>query len=192
LWHKIEIDDKFIDQVERTDADIAARVKALGCPHCEGRLDRADYPRKPRGGGLAQAGEGLVWRISLCRAREGCRRRVTPPSVVFLGRRVYLGIVVLLASLAGQERSSTTPPKRTVRRWVGWFQGVVPRTPVLTAARALLAPAIEDPTSLPGSLVARFTPGRGLCQALLWTLRWLAPVTTTSVQGGARFLMGAP
>jgi len=192
LWHEIDIDDKFIAHVERTDADIAARVKAQGCPHCQGRLDRADYPRKPRGGGLAPAGEDVLRRISLCCAREGCRRRVTPPSVVFLGRRVYLGIVVLLASLHTRERSAATPPARTVRRWVSWFQGEVPRTPVLTAARALLVPALEDPTTLPGSLVERFMPGRRFGEALLWTLRWLSPVTTTSVHDGARILMGHP
>ena len=31
------------------DADLAAEVHARGCP-CGGRLHRADYPRKPRGG----------------------------------------------------------------------------------------------------------------------------------------------
>jgi hypothetical protein len=192
LWHEIDIDDKFIEQAEQTDADMAARVKALGCPYCEGRLDRADYPRKPRCAGLSGAGEAVVRRISLCCARDGCRRRVTPPSVVFLGRRVYLGIVVLLASLRATERPSSAPPARTVRRWIGWFQGVVPRAPVLTAARALLVPPIEDPTTLPGSLVERFTPRRRLGEALQWTLRWLAPLTTTSVRDCARFLMGHP
>lgn len=192
MWHEIAIDDKFIDQARRTDADIAARVKAQGCPHCQGRLDRSDYPRKPRGGGLCRSGEDIVRRISLCCSREGCRRRVTPPSVIFLGRRVYLGVVVLLASLRAPEQRAATPPRRTIRRWLGWFRGVMPRTPVLTAARALLVPAIEDVTTLPGSLVERFTPGRRLGDALLRTLRWLSPVTTTSVPDGARFLMEHP
>ena len=192
MWHEIAVDDKFIDQARQTDADIAARVREQGCPHCQGRLDRSDYPRKPRGDGLCRSGEDIARRISLCCSREGCRRRVTPPSVIFLGRRVYLGIVVLLASLRAPEPSTATPPRRTVRRWLGWFQTVVPLTPVLAAARALLVPAIEDATTLPGSLVERFTPGRRLGDALLWTLRWLAPVTTTSVSDGARFLMEHP
>ncbi len=192
MWHEIAIDNKFIDQGRQTDADIAARVKTQGCPHCQGRLDRSDYPRKPRGGGMCRAGEDIERRISLCCSREGCRRRVTPPSVIFLGRRVYLGIVVLLASLRAPEQRTATPPRRTVRRWLGWFQGVVPRTPMLAAARTLLVPAIEDATTLPGSLVERFTAGRCVRRALLWTLRWLLPVTTSSVHDGARFLMEHP
>ena len=40
-------------------------------------------------------------RFSFCCDQEGCRRRHTPPSVRFLGRRVYGGLVaVLIPALA--------------------------------------------------------------------------------------------
>jgi hypothetical protein len=37
-------------------------------------------------------------RFSFCCDRDGCRNRATPPSVRFLGRKVYLGAVVMLIS----------------------------------------------------------------------------------------------
>lgn len=39
----------FYATLTQFDADLAAEVHARGCP-CGGRLHRADYPRKPRGG----------------------------------------------------------------------------------------------------------------------------------------------
>jgi hypothetical protein len=40
--------------------------------------------------------EALSRRTSFCCHRDGCRERATPPSVVFLGRRVYAGAAVVL------------------------------------------------------------------------------------------------
>src|SRR5271157_4368665 len=83
----------------------------IGQPHFElldmsavtdGPLHRSDYDRKPRGALIAPAGEAFVRRFSLCCGREGCRKRATPPSLRFLGRRVYLGAVVLVASMLAQ------------------------------------------------------------------------------------------
>ena len=49
-------------------------------------------------GGSPQPAEAFGRRFSLCCGREGCRHRATPPSVRFLGRRVYVGAVVIVAS----------------------------------------------------------------------------------------------
>ena len=40
--------DKFCERLEAVDVALAARVQSGGCAHCGGRLDRGDYPRKPR------------------------------------------------------------------------------------------------------------------------------------------------
>ena len=192
LLHEIAVDDKFIGHLESEDARVAARTQAGGCPHCQGRLDRADYPRKPRGGDIAPAGEGIVRRISLCCAREGCRRRVTPPSLVFMGRRVYLAVVVWLACLRA-ERSVTpraiSPPQRTMARWLDWFRNILPGTDFFTAARARLSPPIEDVASLPGALLQRFIGKRTAADGLVAALRFLSPLTTKSAPAGAGFLM---
>ena len=96
---KQNIDDKFFHWLLQIDEATCQKVAAQGCAECRGRLHRADYPRKPRGGLLELTGEVFSRRFSLCCGREGCRRRATTPSVRFLGRRVYLGVVVLLASV---------------------------------------------------------------------------------------------
>lgn len=77
------------------DRDIAARQHLMRCPRCGGILDVANYHRKPRGC-LCKAPEGFDIRYSLCCRNDGCRGRSTPPSVRFLDRRVYLGIVTII------------------------------------------------------------------------------------------------
>lgn len=49
-------------------------------------------------------------------------------------------------------------------------------------------PPIEDTATLPGALVERFVSGRTMEKALAATLRFLAPITTTSLADGARFV----
>src|SRR5690606_40488518 len=98
--HEPGVDVQFLQCLEALDEAVAERVRVGRCRHCGGRLDRADYPRKPRGGSLAPGAEAWSKRLSLCCAQEGCRRRATPPSVRFLGRRVYAEVVVVLASVA--------------------------------------------------------------------------------------------
>ena len=44
-------------------------------------------------------------RLSFCCDRDGCRKRTTPPSVRFLGRKVYLGAIVILISAMRQGPS---------------------------------------------------------------------------------------
>jgi hypothetical protein len=212
LFHDWIAEDKFFALLEQEDARAAAAVKAVGCRHCGGRLDRADYPRKPRGGSMAAAGESLVRRISFCCAQEGCRRRATPPSLVFLGRKVYLGIVVVVASLLAltppkpppapspsippptpqgpvslpptasssvPSSPAPPPPRRTVRRWLSWFQTELPRTAFWQAARGRIWPPVVE-QGLPRTLVERFVPDRSVCDALRSTLGFLSPLSTTA------------
>ena len=96
------VSDKIFQELLAIDEASCDRVAAAGCSFCGGPLHRSDYPRKPRGGLLALGGEAFTRRLSLCCGWEGCRRRATPPSVRFLGRRVYLGAAVIVASLASQ------------------------------------------------------------------------------------------
>src|SRR5688500_8109613 len=91
------LDRKFFARLVEMDAEIAGAVAAARCPHCEGPLHKGNYQRKPRGGLISEAGEAFTLRYSLCCGRRGCRKRSLPPSVRFLGRRVYLEVVVVLA-----------------------------------------------------------------------------------------------
>ena len=187
---EVELGGEFFRLLEQVDERVARQVAAAGCPRCEGPLHRGDYARKPRGALVARAGETSVVRFSLCCGREGCRKRATPPSLRFLGRRVYLGVVVIVASLVAQwlgtaeaSRRVTGVPARTTRRWVGWWCGAFVRTEVFLAVRArLVGLAIEE---LPTSIVAKL-PGPWP-QRVRTVLEFLAPLTTGSLPAGSPF-----
>jgi hypothetical protein len=196
MFDEVVLGGEFFAYLTLIDEATAAAVASKGCPHCEGPLHRGDYPRKPRGGRLGASGEGAVRRVSLCCGRRGCRRRATPPSVRFLGRRVYLAAVLLLASMAAlvhrsarRLRETTGVPPRTVGRWRAFWTGAFLLTAVYGALRARVVPpfTIEE---LPRSLLERFA-GDALVR-LRSGLCALAPMTTHSVPDGSRFVRDIP
>lgn len=198
-WHAFALDDKFFSCLQEIDQRIARQVAQAGCPWCGGRLDRSDYDRKPRGDSFVAASVELpLRRISFCCCVEGCRRRATPPSVVFLGRRVYLGAVVLVASALAQLLATTASaaarvpamqvPARTLRRWSRWWQTELTVTGLFVALRGLLASPV-DAARLPCSLLERLAGGAA--EQITALLKLLAPLTTGSVADGARFLRSA-
>lgn len=189
----LDLGREFFAELEQFDEQMARRVAAAGCPKCGGPLHRGDYGRKPRGALIAPAGETSVVRFSLCCGREGCRRRAMPPSLRFLGRRVYLGAVVLMASVlaqvlgvAGSIRRVTGVPVRTTKRWLGWWRGPFLSTAVLVAVRARLVGVADE--ALPASMVAKL-PGTWR-QRVRAVLAFLAPLTTGSLPDASRFLRG--
>lgn len=116
--------------------DLASTAQAGGCLISGGRLDHGDYPRKPRGG-PATLGPGYDRRFSFC--CDACRKRLTPVSVRFLGRKVYLGVVVLLACVLreGPTRQRVarlrahvgpTLSADTLARWHHWWRDAFVRT----------------------------------------------------------------
>jgi hypothetical protein len=191
MFDQVVLGREFFEMLERHDEAITGRVAAEGCPLCDGPLHRGDYERKPRGGLIARAGEEFVKRFSLCCGREGCRKRATPPSLRFLGRRVYLGAVVIMASLvahalgvAAEIRAATGVPARTTRRWLAWWRGPFISTAVFVAIRARLIGV--DVAQLPASILDRLPGTRDEQVRMLATL--LAPITTGSVPDGSRFV----
>lgn len=185
---------EFIEGLTAIDAAIVQRAAAERCRDCGGPLHRGDYPRKPRGGLIAPAAEVFCRRFSLCCGREGCRHRATPPSVRFLGRRVYVGAVVILASVvalatAGARAAERTTgiAARTARRWLRWWRGPFTASPPFVELSARIVPTPSRAT-LPTSILERLP---GIPQLRVRRLlAWLAPITTASSPGGARFLRG--
>lgn len=144
------------------DCDLRDQARAAGCC-CGGRLHVADYSRKPRGG-PAKLPEGYERRLSLCCAREGCRKRTTPASVRFLGRRVYLAAVIVLASAmrhglsrrrVAELRALIGVSRRTLERWRRWWLERFTATPLWKELRGRLATPVEL-GRLPASLLERF------------------------------------
>ena len=164
------------------DDDLAAKARAAGCEFCGGRLDVADYPRKPRGSD--ELGDDYAWRRSFCCAVEGCRRRCTPPSVRFLGRKVYLGAVVVLATALQQGPSKRSVTKlsallginrRTLVRWRRWWSTRFAASRFWTSLRGRFVPAVDE-TAMPASVLSRVTASDE--PAVVVLLRLLAPIST--------------
>lgn len=170
---------RFAQALLELDEQITTRTGARGCPRCGGPLHRADYRRKPRGGPCASAPE-LSLRHSLCCGREGCRRRRQPPSVRFLGRRVYLGVVVVLgaalqhglnARRVSRLSSELGVDRRTLTRWRTWWLASYARSEHFERGRGQLPPGLEL-TQLPLSLLQAFTGSAA--QQMTALLQWLA------------------
>ena len=186
---------EFFEGLMAADRAIVARAAEEPCRDCGGPLHRGDYPRKPRGGLLAVATEGWDRRFSLCCGRDGCRHRATHPSVRFLGRRVYAGAVLILASAlalamisAGAVVRATGVPARTTRRWHRWWRGPFVASAPFVDLSARLVPA-PDRRALPASLLERL--GGDLASGIAKLLTWLAPLTTASCPDGSRWLRAA-
>lgn len=183
MWQKLLQDPSLYILLLRIDEDLYAQARARGCPHCGAPLHAAHYPRKPRGG-PAQLPEGYDRRLSLCCSRDGCRRRTTPPSVRFLGRRVYLGAMLVLVSAMqhGPERVRVAKLRElfgvsrwTLCRWRHWWLELFGETSFWQAHRGRLRAPPAMPR-LPLSLLECFV-GAGLSERLVALLRFLSPLT---------------
>lgn len=177
-------DTRFYHVLDRIDADLAMTARRARCGQCGGVLHSARFPRKPRSA-PADLPAGYSRRYSFCCARDGCRSRVTPPSVRFLGRRVYLGAVVVVVSAL---QSGTTPWRaehlrallgvgaKTLARWRTWWRETFVETPLWKAARSRFATPVAE-AGLPGSLLERFA-GDGAAQVTA-VLRFVSPLTAS-------------
>ena len=166
------------------DRELAAEARARGC-RCGGRLHSARYRRKPRRELPEELRGAYGWRESLCCAR--CRRRTTPPSLRFLGRRVYLGaLVVLVGAMTGGVTAGKAATmkkligvsRRTLQRWRAWWLRIFPQTVFWKEARGRLVPSVDE-LRLPGSLLDRFAaPNERAGDGLVRCLGFLSPITT--------------
>jgi len=195
MFDQIELGREFFERLQAIDLAIVGLAAAEGCRFCGGALHRGDHTRKPRGGVVAIAGEAFARRFSLCCGREGCRKRAMPPSVRFLGRRVYLGAVVIIASVVGLVattaraiRCATGAPARTTRRWIRWWRGPFVATAAFLDICARLVPT-PPRNELPTSILDRLDGDAASRVARLLAL--VAPVTTTSLPDGSRFVRAA-
>lgn len=116
---------------------------------------------------------------------------MTPPSVRFLGRKVYLGAVVILVAAM---RQGPTPrrvgelsrlfgaDRRTIARWQVFWREHFPQTPFWKVARGRLVPAVEI-VALPLPLLEAFLRSDDPCQDWGKLLRFLSPIT---IAGGLK------
>ncbi len=151
---------KLFHLLHRIDLDIADQQQKSGCPFCGGTLHYSNYQRKPRGG--PKLSENLHIRLSLCCSEERCRRRTLPKSILFMDRRVYFRIVILLVTALNQSKPQQysknmlskilDADRKTITRWLQYFREVFPRSQTWKTIRGFISPVVTS-FNLPGSLV---------------------------------------
>jgi hypothetical protein len=161
---------------------LAATTGAAICPECRGVLHVANYPRKPRGRPVALDADHDR-RFSFCCAVDGCRDRATPASLRFLGRKVYLAVIVTLVSAMrdglterrfGKLTAASNVDRRTVARWRTWWLARFTATPFWRAVSSVIMPPV-DAARLPAALLERFAGDAA--QQLIAFLSFLGPIT---------------
>jgi len=182
LYRALLADARFHNLLLAFDRDLADAARCARCALCSGVLHSARYWRKPRGR-PCRVGPEHDQRFSFCCAVDGCRTRATPPSLRFLGRKVYLAAIVVLVSIM---RHGMTAPRmrqltevvgvdrRTVARWQLWWRDSFTASPFWQIARAAFMPPL-DQDRLPAALIERFTGDDA--DQLIALLRFIAPVT---------------
>lgn len=187
MYHELLRDASFWSFLFDVDQDLAHAAKAQGCS-CGGRLHRANYPRKPRGG-CGQLPESYDYRLSFCCDRDGCRKRHTPPSVRFLGAKVFLGAVVVLVAAMRHGPSPRRvrelselfgADRRTIARWCTFWREHFPKTPFWKVARGRFLPR-RGVAHLPRALLEAFLGREGAREGWERLLRFLSPIT---IRGG--------
>ena len=186
MYQALLADVRFHQLLLNFDHDMADTARSQGCA-CGGVLHSARYRRKPRGLPAGLDKKVYCWRFSFCCAVDGCRHRDTPPSLRFLGRRVYLATMVVLISV--MRHGATAPrvarlsqligvSRRTIAHWREWWRTAFAQSRFWQAAGAAFMPPV-DQDRLPASLLERFAGGGA--EQLLALLRFLAPITGGAV-----------
>ena len=189
MYHGLFQEASFWSFLFRIDQRLAATVRKEGCP-CGGRLHSAKYPRQPRCGGT-NLPASYDYRLSFCCDRDGCRKRATPPSVRFLGRKVYLGAVVVLVAAMRQGPSPQRvrelsklfgADRRTIARWRVFWREHFPPTPFWKVNRGRFMPQLAI-AELPRALFVAFIHSDDSKEDWGRLLEFLSPITITGGLG---------
>lgn len=165
----------------KIDKDLSEITRSKLCPHCGGRLRRAYYLRKPRGG-PPNIPDECSTRMGLCCAR--CRKRTLPPSSLYLGRKVHWGAIVLVVTMMRQRRTGGYTIGKlketfgvshpTVVRWTRFFRETFPESSAWKERRGAVAARVRS-DELPTALVEYFIEiKKDAQQALVACLCFLA------------------
>ncbi len=124
------------------------------------------------------------WPFIFWCAFEDCRGRATAPSLRLLGRKLYLGAIVVLISIMCQGMSERRMRQltgmieidsRTIARWREWWRDTFTKTSFWQMARAAFMPPVDE-QSLPAALLDRFA-GTSVAERLIALLRLLSPLS---------------
>ena len=188
MYQSLLQDSRWFGLLFKLDEDLAAEARRVGCG-CGGVLHSARYERKPRGGPPGLGAESAV-RFSFCCATEGCRRRVTPPSLRFFGRKVFFGVLVLLVPVLrdGPTRvrldrlcGTFAVSARTVRRWIRFWRETFVTSRVWQWVRGRFARPVRE-EAMPGSLLDAFCEISDTEDRVVAVLRLVSAIGTGGVR----------
>ena len=189
--HDVLRDARLFRLLPKIDAELATEARKARCRECGNRFHKATFPRKARGV-PAELQEDYSTRYSFSCATRDCRKRLTPASVRYFGRRFYVAaaFVVLSAMRDGitgprveklrELTGCETISARTLYRWRDWWRDDFVETAFWKSARARFSPPV-DAEALPASILKRF---RGDDRdRLVAVLRFLVPLSTRTAMG---------
>lgn len=183
MYQAVLSNASFLVLLYAVDLELAVEVQEKRCPICSGALHWASYWRKPRGAlaapalrSLGEAGdEAFCKRFSFCCARRDCRKRLTPPSLRFLGRKVYLAVaVIMLVAANASPPDAAGADRRTLGRWRTWWRSTFTESRFWRANKAAIMPPVDE-TGLSATLLGRFAGDAK--EKVLALLKFLGPIT---------------
>lgn len=181
MSHKFIFRSTFHSLLIAIDREIAEATRKKGCD-CGGALHQSNYPRSPFGLS-AEFRIAYEERFSFCCA--DCRKRTTPSSVRFFGRRWYPAPLLLLISalMLSINEYRLTQIKRhfgisvsesTWKRWRRWWRDTFVETAFWKKTRALI-PESKRTTPLVRRLLRSFQGE--LDNKMLLLLKFISPIT---------------
>jgi hypothetical protein len=171
----------YLIKIDLELADIRAKK---GCVYCGGKLHQADYPRSPMGM-PSEFRNQYSQRISFC--CSNCRKRTTPPSARFFGRRWYpapLHIFISIMICGINKRRIALIEKHfgivvresTWRRWRKWFSSEFVITKFWQQEKGRLPPTAEITQGPFPRVIFNLYTGN-IEQKILLFLPFLSPLT---------------
>jgi len=129
-YHELLFSPRFFEFMLKIDGTIAEEAARNGCFFCGGPLHRANFNRS--GHGLPPGcSDDCRLRFSFCCGKKGCRHRLTPQSVRFLRRRVFVALSLVLMPILSQGATSSrirmirnriNVSRQTLDQWRRWWK----------------------------------------------------------------------
>ena len=181
MSHKFLFDSTFHTLLIAIDRELAEAIRQQGCP-CGGVLHQANYPRSPFGLS-AKLRSAYEERFSFC--CNNCRKRITPPSVRYFGRRWYPAPLLILISalMVSINEYRLTQIKRhfgitvsesTWKRWGRWWRKAFLDTAFWKQARGLM-PEPKRLMSIARQMLSSFQGT--IDNKMILLLKFISPIT---------------
>lgn len=162
-YHDIISNKSFFFFLLKIDQDICTLMKIKGCIFCGDKLDQSDFFRSSGFGIPKDCESECLRRHSLCCRKDGCRKRLTTPSVRFLPYKCYLTTIIILIStmsngINGKRLLSLKAQlgvhRETLRKWQTWWQETFCQSPYWKVQKGRFQ-GIDD-KGMPSTLLEQF------------------------------------